>query len=73
MIDPSSVNLLSLPSVSLENRFNLPMTPGIYLAIDPVGEVKYVGRTKAYGDVGMYRDTIDTTNYLLKGIFGLLG
>lgn len=47
MIDPSAVNLLALPSVSLENRFNLPMTPGIYLAIDAVGEVKYVGRTKS--------------------------
>lgn len=43
IIDPSSINLLALPSVRLEERAILPTVPCVYLAIDNQGLVQYVG------------------------------
>ena len=45
MIKPSELNLSSLPSVSIENRSQLPSTPCIYFAIDALGVVQYIGRS----------------------------
>jgi hypothetical protein len=46
MIEPSSINPLTLPSVPLENRKQLPETPSIYFAIDSLGTIQYIGRSK---------------------------
>jgi hypothetical protein len=45
MINPSTINLLTLPSVPLEKRSLLPQTPCIYFAIDCQGVVQYIGRS----------------------------
>lgn len=45
MFNPSIVNPLSLPSVPLEKRYDLPTIPGIYNAIDSQGVVQYIGRS----------------------------
>lgn len=46
MIDPSTIDPLSLPSVLLEQRSELPTTSGIYFAIDSQGIVQYIGLAK---------------------------
>ncbi|MFN6538315.1 MAG: helix-turn-helix domain-containing protein [Nostoc sp. EkiNYC01] len=46
MIDPSTINLLTLPSLPLEQRSQLPTTPCIYFAIDSEGVVQYIGKAK---------------------------
>lgn len=46
MIDPSAINPVTLPSVSLADRRNLPSMPCIYFAIDGAGAVQYIGRSK---------------------------
>ena len=43
---PNSVNPLNLPSVPLEERSNLPITPCIYFAINSQGVIQYIGRSK---------------------------
>lgn len=43
--NPSEINPLTLPSVSLEDRRDLPADPCIYFAIDGQGVVQYVGRS----------------------------
>ena len=44
-INPESLNVPSLPSVSLEDKKMLPKIPGIYFAIDSQGTVQYIGRS----------------------------
>jgi len=44
-VQPSNINPLSLPSVSLEQRSQLPTKPCIYFAIDSQGVVQYIGRS----------------------------
>lgn len=46
MINPSEINPLTLPSVPLESRRDLPTDPCIYFAIDGQGLVQYVGKAK---------------------------
>lgn len=43
IIDPSTIDLLALPSVPLEQRAKLPTTPCVYLAIDHKEIVQYIG------------------------------
>ncbi|MBN3948812.1 MAG: hypothetical protein HWQ38_21065 [Nostoc sp. NMS7] len=38
-INPATIDLLALPSVSLQKRSQLPATPSIYFAIDSQGVV----------------------------------
>jgi len=45
MINPSNLNLSTLPSVPLEDRSQLPQSPCIYFAIDSLGTVQYIGRS----------------------------
>ncbi|NET61300.1 MAG: hypothetical protein F6K47_35790 [Symploca sp. SIO2E6] len=45
VIDPQVINPLALPSVSLELRSQLPITPSIYFAIDTQGVIQYIGRS----------------------------
>ena len=45
MINPSTVDIASLPSVALADRKQLPETPSIYFAIDIGGNVQYIGRS----------------------------
>ena len=44
-MNPSTINILALPSVSLEQRSQLPTTPCVYLAINGEGKVQYVGKS----------------------------
>ncbi|BAY35665.1 XRE family transcriptional regulator (plasmid) [Nostoc carneum NIES-2107] len=44
-INPATIDLLALPSVSLQERSQLPSTPCIYFAIDSQGVIQYIGRT----------------------------
>lgn len=44
MLNPSDINLSTLPRVPLTDRRNLPTTSGIYFAIAN-GEVQYIGRS----------------------------
>ena len=46
MINPSNLNLSTLPSVPLEARSRLPRSSGIYFAIDSLGTVQYIGLSK---------------------------
>lgn len=41
----TDINPLTLPSVSLEERSQLPTTPCIYFAIDSQGIIQYIGRS----------------------------
>lgn len=43
IIDPSTIDLLVLPSVTLEQRASLPTSPCIYFAINNEGIVQYIG------------------------------
>jgi hypothetical protein len=43
--DPTSISIQSLPSVPLEQRDRLPKHPGIYFAVDSLGNVQYIGRS----------------------------
>ncbi|MBW4617372.1 MAG: hypothetical protein KME21_29980 [Desmonostoc vinosum HA7617-LM4] len=45
MINPQTINPLTLPSVALNERSQLPSQPCIYFAIDSQGVVQYIGRT----------------------------
>lgn len=44
MIEPESINLLALPSLSLSRRGELPETSAIYFAIDSLDQIQYIGR-----------------------------
>lgn len=45
MINPQTINPLTLPSMALNERSQLPSQPCIYFAIDSQGVVQYIGRT----------------------------
>lgn len=45
MVDPSAINVSELPSVALEDRFQLPPEPCVYFAFDSQGAVQYIGRS----------------------------
>lgn len=45
MINPSTIDLTALPSVSLSDRGELPTDPCIYFAINSLGVVQYIGRS----------------------------
>jgi hypothetical protein len=45
MINPTDVNPLVLPSVTLSERDTLPEVSGIYFAIDSENTIQYIGRT----------------------------
>ncbi len=45
-INPATIDPLALPSVSLQERSQLPTTPCIYFAIDSQGVVQYIGRVE---------------------------
>lgn len=45
MIDPSEINLSSLPWLPLDARSAFPQNPAIYFAIDSNDVVQYVGRS----------------------------
>jgi hypothetical protein len=45
MINPSSLDLTTLPSLCLSRRAELPETPAIYFAIDSLGVVQYIGQS----------------------------
>ena len=42
----ASIDLKDLPSLSLDQRGELPETPGVYLAIDGEGNVQYIGQAE---------------------------
>ncbi|MBP0016900.1 MAG: GIY-YIG nuclease family protein [Cyanobacteria bacterium SBLK] len=46
LIDPKSINLANLPAVPLCDRKKLPAIPGIYFAIDSLGNIQYIGRSQ---------------------------
>lgn len=46
MITPQSLDLSTLPSVTLERRCELPQESGIYFAIDTENVVQYIGLSK---------------------------
>ena len=46
MINPTDIQIDELPSVSLSEKSKLPCTPSIYFAVNPVGNVLYIGRSK---------------------------
>ena len=45
LVDPSLIDPLSLPSVLLADRANLPESPCIYFAIDSCDVIQYIGRS----------------------------
>lgn len=45
MINPSEINLSSLPWLPLDARSAFPKNPAIYFAIDPQGKIQYIGRS----------------------------
>lgn len=45
MINPSEINLSSLPWVPLDATAGFPAQPGIYFAIDSLNQVQYIGRS----------------------------
>lgn len=45
MLDFDSIDVLSLPSVGLDDRATLPPVAAIYFAIDSRGVIQYIGRT----------------------------
>lgn len=45
-INPQTIDLMNLPSVPLEMKFQLPQTAGIYFAIDSSNKVQYIGKAK---------------------------
>jgi hypothetical protein len=49
MLNPSAINPLTLPSVSLDLRSQLPTAPCIYFAVDSEGRVQYLLWNKNYG------------------------
>lgn len=46
MIDPSSIDLSTLPWVPLDATCCLPSKPGIYFAVSPNGVIQYIGKAK---------------------------
>lgn len=46
MFSPSTIDLKSLPWLPLEEKTAFPKRPAIYFAIDSLGTVQYIGRTK---------------------------
>lgn len=46
MINPSEIDLFSLPCLPLEKKSLLPAIPCVYFAIDSQGIVQYIGQTK---------------------------
>ncbi len=46
LIAPSAVNPLTLPSVALEKRSELPVTAGIYFVLSDTDEILYISRSK---------------------------
>ena len=45
MINPSEINLSSLPWLPLEERSAFPRQPAIYFAIDAQDQIQYIGRS----------------------------
>ena len=45
MINPSEIDVAVLPSLPLSERSSLPSTPGIYFAIDSLGQIQYIGKS----------------------------
>jgi excinuclease UvrABC nuclease subunit len=45
MINPSSLDLATLPSLLLSERAKLPETPGVCFAINSLGQIQYIGRS----------------------------
>lgn len=45
MIDPKSLKISNLPSVTLKDKKLLPESSGIYFAIDSQGTIQYIGRS----------------------------
>ena len=45
MLDPSEIDFKKLPSVSIENRRQLPESSCIYFAIDSQDKIQYIGMT----------------------------
>jgi excinuclease UvrABC nuclease subunit len=46
MIDPATINLSTLPWLTLEEKTAFPKRPAICFAIDSLGNVQYIGRAK---------------------------
>ena len=46
MIRLQDVDPLSLPSVAVEDRKQLPETPAIYFAIDGNNQIQYIGKSR---------------------------
>ena len=45
MINPSEIDIASLPALPLCERSNLPTSPAIYFAIDSLGKIQYIGQS----------------------------
>lgn len=45
MINPSEINLSTLPSLPIESRSQFPRIPAIYFCLTPEGFVVYIGET----------------------------
>lgn len=45
MINPSSLDLFSLPYISIKEKSMFPDIPGIYFAIDSENNIQYIGRS----------------------------
>jgi excinuclease UvrABC nuclease subunit len=46
MINPSSLDLTTLPSLCLSRRSELPEAPAIYFAINSLDQIQYIGRSQ---------------------------
>ncbi|BAZ71315.1 XRE family transcriptional regulator (plasmid) [Fischerella sp. NIES-4106] len=46
MINPANIDLKALPWLPLDEKTAFPQKPAIYFAIDSLGNIQYIGRTK---------------------------
>lgn len=60
-INPRSIDVLSLPFVGLENRSCLPVSHGIYFAIDSKEAIQYIG--SATGKKGLRQRWYSTSHH----------
>jgi len=72
MIDPQSLDLTSLPFVCLADRSLLPPVAGIYLAIDSLGVVQYIGKASGKDGLnGRWKSTLHHRYHQLEGMGGI--
>jgi hypothetical protein len=60
MLNPSEINIQSLPWVPLDATAGFPKKPGIYFAIDSQGQIQYMDERKTLGDAGRITTALRT-------------